>query len=194
MAAVQQLAGHAERLGTLRRRRHGAVALAKAYDVSAVSLQLRGQLRGVPAVDGYATYLVLLGQVVDISPHAVVVRDVAFGHVQMALLVPHVIGHLVTAYAGVHVVRRNPEMRFHPVRAILEGEEQHQCRGVVGGCQVQPGPALTARKRHRAGHVALRPVIHPQPPLVLLCPLVQVQLPKRVFVGRHFDGTCTLGA
>ena len=63
-------------------------------------------------------------------------------------------------------------MWLYPKRAVIQREQQHEGRRVERRGQVKPGPALTPGKIHWAGTVALCPVIHPKPPLILLCPLV----------------------
>ena len=85
--------------------------------------------------------MVLLPQIIDGATDKVVIHDIALGHMEQALLLPDVVGDMVTADTEVQCFPRQPEMRdddvFIPLKPRREYHDKR--RDVAGAGQVKAG-------------------------------------------------------
>lgn len=85
-------------------------------------------------IEGDLADVEALTEAADVVLDVGVVDDVAFGGVEVALLLPQVVGRVVAGDAECKVVLRDPELRRDPVVFVVAvGREDENERGDVGG-------------------------------------------------------------
>ena len=80
-----------------------------------------------------------------------IIDHISLGGLDEALLLPHIVDHMVAPDTQIKGFCRYPEERQHDVRLVLIGRREHQYKGsqVAGGGQVHARIAGTAFQQPR---------------------------------------------
>ena len=140
---------HQELVELLCGRGHTGKALTEGHHSEAHPLQVLRHLRGTPAVKGNLQNVVLLAQFFDELLDEAVVDDIALCGVEIALLMPHIIGYGGAPDPQRNCVLRYPEVREQDVLLLLRPgrEDEHERRDIAGAGQVQTAVAFASFQR-----------------------------------------------
>ena len=174
--------------------RHILKALPEGNHRESHALQILHHLHSAPAVKSNLPNVEPFSQPLDELFNVAVVNHISLCSLEVALPLPYVIRHMVTADAQIDVVLRYPEVRQYGVFVLLVQRREDQYKGgnIRGAGQIQPAVANPAFQIVlRGGEGAAIPFLHRHPAHRLFDPLVQPELAEAVFLGGVLLGGLT---
>ena len=130
-----------------------------------------------------------LSQFIDEVFNKTVVNHISFSSFQIALPFPYIIWNVVTSYSEWQCFFRQPEVRKNVIMLIVFSgwKDKHESCNICGTGKVESTVADTTCKHlFIKSHLAFVPFFHRHPTHRLFYPLIQTQLPKRIFLARCF--------
>ena len=131
----------------------------------------------------------LLSQLIDEVFDKTVVNHISLSRFQVALPFPYIIWDMVTSYSKWQCFFRQPEVGQNIIMLVIICWRKYQdkscnirCRGKVKSTIANtPSKHLFIKS-----NLAFVPLFHRHPTHRLFYPLIQTQLPKRIFLARRF--------
>ena len=131
----------------------------------------------------------LLPQFIDEVFDKAIVNHISFSGFQVALPFPYIIWNVVTPYSEWQCFLRQPEVREDIIMLIIfsRRKDKHKSCNICCTGKVKSTIADTPSKHlFIKSNLAFVPLFHRHPTNRLFYPLIQTQLPKRIFLARRF--------
>ena len=130
-----------------------------------------------------------LSQLIDEVFDKTIVNHISLSCFQIALPFPYIIWNMVTSYSKGQSFLRQPEVGQNIIMFIIFSRWKDKYKSCYICCRgkVKTTIANTPGKQFFIkNHIAFVPLFHRHPTYRLFYPLIQTQLPKRIFLARRF--------